>query len=549
MLSKEEFERRWANTRRPPRPSGKKRGTVPLPLPKFTQAEEDKSTAEEPDGKRGGSAEVEGTSASPPGSEDPFADSDFEISFLREGEADPEPYVEPNQLYRQSGPLSPRISTPGSVAGENLDDSMNGESDPRPPGNSTGLDLETMSQLLDKKLEGVAKTTDVNRAISELSDRVRENTESISMLWDRLERLEKRSTTITSGTVGGESRAFRAGARSAKQEEIRLNEFDKARRTLRIWPIDGESADQIELCLREFLENALDMTTDEVEDLRIESTERVKSARNGLAYDEVAVVFETPERRDELSQRARLLAPYRDGDGRPTAGFRMQVPSFLETNFKLLEELGFRLRREHGIGLRRYIKFDETVHDLYLEVKMPESRKWHRIAPAIAREMRDRQNRDEISEIMGGPVRSGAPVSTNRIPLGRKRPREKDTSTTPQIQPQPRVDEEGEAALNPQGRADSLERRMDSFPTDRREAGKTGMPQGAGSRGPRLNGEDPHQIDVWRKRKERNPAKSWWLSMPRMDSRGHAGQRDTQPEETPASTNHGKQWIPKPRRF
>ena len=59
----------------------------------------------------------------------------------------------------------------------------------------------------------------------------------------------------------------------------------------------------------------------------------------------------------------------------------MQVPGYLSSNFKLLENLGYQMRAMDR-GVRRVIKFDDDNMDLVMDVKIGDS--WKRIKPAEA---------------------------------------------------------------------------------------------------------------------------------------------------------------------
>ena len=63
-----------------------------------------------------------------------------------------------------------------------------------------------------------------------------------------------------------------------------------------------------------------------------------------------------------ITSKGRMLADYKDETGHPTAGMRMDVPDFLASTFKILDNYGARMRRIHGKETRKYIKYDEPAY-------------------------------------------------------------------------------------------------------------------------------------------------------------------------------------------
>ena len=140
------------------------------------------------------------------------------------------------------------------------------------------------------------------------------------------------------------------------------------------------------------------MPRHEVDFLAVQEITRAKPTSNTQVHDEIIVTFSDARDRDKIYRKAGKLAPYRDEHGKPTAGFRQEVPTFLISAHKLLTETGFQLKRQHGKQLRWYIKYDDEDYCLYLEVKMPESGSWQRLSPSAAREIREPSGRRELLE-------------------------------------------------------------------------------------------------------------------------------------------------------
>ena len=171
--------------------------------------------------------------------------------------------------------------------------------------------------------------------------------------------------------------------------------YDKSRRSMRVWPIEGDDQDTLDAGFRDFAIEALRVPDTVVRRVSIQSIIRVRSAPHNNVYMEILVTFSDAGERDFYFAQARNLAEYRDKDGNPTAGIRLDIPPFLLPTFKLMNDHGFEIRRVHGRETRRYIKFDEERMSLLLEIRLPGQNKWVRIRPEQARshaEEKDRQD-------------------------------------------------------------------------------------------------------------------------------------------------------------
>ena len=68
-------------------------------------------------------------------------------------------------------------------------------------------------------------------------------------------------------------------------------------------------------------------------------------------------------------------------------GIRLEVPDFLQENFKALEQIGYRIKRNNPEA-RRNIIFDDSRLDLALDVKAGVDVEWCRILPESAKQAR-----------------------------------------------------------------------------------------------------------------------------------------------------------------
>ena len=172
--------------------------------------------------------------------------------------------------------------------------------------------------------------------------------------------------------------------RSAEPSTSRENEaqYDRARRSLRLWPVLGSTTVEIWSATRAFLTDKLKVT--DVGESAVESITRAKTPSGPGVQDEVIVVFRDAQVRDRMIGCAAALSDFVDTNGRPTAGMRMEIPPMLNQAFKTLFRYGKALRARHGKGTRRHVKFDDTTRSLYLNAKLPGDVSWSKVSLELA---------------------------------------------------------------------------------------------------------------------------------------------------------------------
>ena len=165
-------------------------------------------------------------------------------------------------------------------------------------------------------------------------------------------------------------------------------EYQKARRSLRLWPISGPD---LWNATGNFLVSNLGMNG-QIDNDSVEDIAKVQLPSGPGVSDEVLVRFRSAALRDLVMGAASKLATFIDRDGRATAGMRMEVPPKLRQAFRVLFKYGSNLRARHGPGTRRHIKFCDIDHTLYLNVKLPGDESWSRVSLQVAlRGMRARE--------------------------------------------------------------------------------------------------------------------------------------------------------------
>lgn len=176
---------------------------------------------------------------------------------------------------------------------------------------------------------------------------------------------------------------------SLKPSTSLLNEekYWTARRSFRLWPVPGKEEAEIWRECETYMEEKLKFPVMRLTDEDFESISRVvPTARNSKVHDEILVVFKCAKTRDAVASHARNLASFVGADGLPTAGLRPEVPDFLAGRHNDLERYGRSLKKLHGQGLRRSIRFDDSSLSVYMDVKLPDQDDWMRVPWQMASE-------------------------------------------------------------------------------------------------------------------------------------------------------------------
>ena len=157
-------------------------------------------------------------------------------------------------------------------------------------------------------------------------------------------------------------------SRDAKQQEA----FMDHRRSLRVWPVLGPDT-KANLTL--FLKEKLKVPD---EDMKKLGNITYRKFRDATANDnELLISFETKRARDIVKASGKNLA----GLGNKV-GMKIHVPGHLQSNFNLLQSLGYHLKQTDET-IRRSIKFDDEQEDLVMDVFVDGA--WSRIRPEEAK--------------------------------------------------------------------------------------------------------------------------------------------------------------------
>ena len=169
--------------------------------------------------------------------------------------------------------------------------------------NKTLKNLQTSISVIDDTVKGNSARLDRQEAtIKQNQAGIREMREEITCLKE-----PKRNPTPT---PWGQQQPETPGTSISTEQK---REFDVARRSLRLWPIQGTVSEEIWRSVGDFLERNLDQPS--VTEDMIESIVMAQTPSGPGVTREALVVFKQVSVRDQVLGAAARLAPFKDGEG------------------------------------------------------------------------------------------------------------------------------------------------------------------------------------------------------------------------------------------
>ena len=154
----------------------------------------------------------------------------------------------------------------------------------------------------------------------------------------------------------------------------------------------------------------LGMTTEQVSKVGPVTLHPSGSKGPGALHNEYICTFPTKEIRDMIRGNASKLGLL----PKDSAGIRLELPDYLQNNFKVLQNAAYQIKTRNP-GCKRNVLFDDDNLDLALDIKLSDADDWRRISPGDARTAgaratggggsgasKKRLNPDSISSMMGG---------------------------------------------------------------------------------------------------------------------------------------------------
>ena len=229
---------------------------------------------------------------------------------------------------------------------------------------------------------------ETNTEVAGLRDKMKENEEGFGERVKGILRDEVRDVVREELKGAGlqQEHTQKTGDPPPKGREVSSAKEDRywlARRSLRLWPIAGS-------CLHTevgtFMLQYLKLGPGFVQPEKLTALEvtPVQKRRPDKCPNEVLVVFPNKAMRDAVRGAASNLGKLPKGI---KAGMRLEIPDFLQANFKTLEHVANRIKMSNP-DARRNILFDDDALDMALDVKAGDEVDWCRILPGAAKRAR-----------------------------------------------------------------------------------------------------------------------------------------------------------------
>ena len=315
-----------------------------------------------------------------------------------------------------------------------------------------------MQQFIEKKFENTDNNiVGVRSTVEKLTDTVEKNFGKLAAL-EKTAEIQKKEINALMGVVGEKDRArrndierieaaveeLRKGSpfditekvRSEVAKEVllsrdaqrtdeslsnRCNNSEKywiARRSIRCWPVPGSTVQDIWRGTDIFLRHTMDIPNDTILETDILEVRRIKpGSRRARIQDEVLVRFKDISTRDFVTSYAKNLGKCVDDRGFPTAGIRLDIPDFLVGVHQDLQRYGSHLRKIHGQGLKRHVRFNDPDLSLHLDVRLPGTEEWLRVGWELAKEERATLDRASTATTRDRLASSASSNGDNEEPM------------------------------------------------------------------------------------------------------------------------------------
>ena len=189
------------------------------------------------------------------------------------------------------------------------------------------------------------------------------------------------------GTYAGAARRAPTSSPGNHQDS---KQYWRSRRCARLSPVSGDGSSELWAGVEDFFFKMMKIPTSELRESDVVDVRRVLTARGRQSREEVCVMFVDMETRDRIASYARNLSSYIE-NGKPTATFRHDIPSFLSGVHKVMLQYGFEMGKKHGKGFKRNVRFDDINQSFCIDVCLPGKNKWHTVTYEQA--MMDRRER------------------------------------------------------------------------------------------------------------------------------------------------------------
>ena len=239
---------------------------------------------------------------------------------------------------------------------------------------------------------------DIHNLYARVENKVAEHTVDIADIRGSIKRIERSMATGINLQSLPEQPVLQEKRLNPREEytDEKRDSYTTSRRSLRLWPIPGTTDQELLDGTVKFILKTLEVPEEDFDVSNIARVRRVRTARTSKTPYEVLVTFDEKFSRDKIAKCAKNLEGYVDPEGYPTAGLKLDYPQFLSSVFRDLEWYGAFLKRSHGRGTKRNIRFDEENQSLIMHVRLPnKENEWLHVTPAMAKAEKEENKAEE----------------------------------------------------------------------------------------------------------------------------------------------------------
>ena len=185
-----------------------------------------------------------------------------------------------------------------------------------------------------------SSTEKVMAMFVKVNGQVEKNSAAIEEIKQTIEKIETRGPEAS-------STAARSEGRLTPGTTTLADKYSFARRSLRLWPVDGGNDLDIRREALRFIHEKLRVPEYACNDSKVVRVRRTRQPRrrNTNVNNKVLITFDDRHTRDDVASHGRNLADYVDASRTSTAGMRMNYPDHLSEDFRVLEWYGAEMSR------------------------------------------------------------------------------------------------------------------------------------------------------------------------------------------------------------
>ena len=241
--------------------------------------------------------------------------------------------------------------------------------------------LGPLEERLSKQVSNLeGSVTSIKNGLTNLEARVGETERT----------LEEKITTIVDQRLGSVQALAALDANGGECPLTRDMRYWRSRKSLRIWPVNGRTEEELLNGAVGFLHDRLKLDEGMLTPKDKFAVRRIAQVLRSTIKDEVCVVFPSMELRDIAKGNAFNLA------GDKAAGVRLEISHHLRKFFQALQTASYRLRKKFT-ECKRNVRFDDEKADLVLDFKTSPTSNWRKLRPSEAKAIWDSNQNEEMT--------------------------------------------------------------------------------------------------------------------------------------------------------